>query len=112
MPRSILDDANVHQATTSPTAEDGLTAGYTVGSEWINMSERLLFKCVDNTDGQAVWQLLGACISVNGQDGVVVLDGESVGIVIVDNLNSTADDEALSAKQGNIINISILFINC
>lgn len=43
-------------ATTDPGASDDISEGYDVLSEWLNVSDGGVFKCVDATEGAAVWQ--------------------------------------------------------
>jgi hypothetical protein len=52
------------QAIVDPTVDDDTTLGYKVGYIWINTSTPAAFICIDNTDGSAVWQEIGA-----GTDG-------------------------------------------
>lgn len=51
-PESLV--SNNYTATTDPTVNDDIDS-YSVGSEWINTLTGGAFKCVDNTDGAAVW---------------------------------------------------------
>ena len=46
---------NNYEATTNPSASDD---GYDIGSEWLNTSTGKWYKCRDNTDSAAVWDLL------------------------------------------------------
>ena len=43
-------------ATTNPGVTDDISAGYTVGSRWINTTAGTIWNCVDNTNGAAVWK--------------------------------------------------------
>jgi hypothetical protein len=48
--------------TAAPTANDDVTKGYGVGSEWIDTDAAggsRVFKCIDASEGAAVWQALG-----------------------------------------------------
>jgi hypothetical protein len=42
-------------ATADPVVTDDVSAGYTVGSTWINVTSDKAFVCVDETAGAAVW---------------------------------------------------------
>jgi len=44
-----------HTATTDPTVNDDVSAGFLVGALWINTATREFFTCIDNTAGAAVW---------------------------------------------------------
>lgn len=46
---------NNYSATVDPTTTDDSNANYGVGSVWINTSTNLIFICVDNTIGNAIW---------------------------------------------------------
>ena len=45
------------EATGDPSsATDDVTLGYTIGSNWVNVSTDTVWDCTDNTDGAAVWE--------------------------------------------------------
>lgn len=46
---------NNYSATTAPTVNADSSAGYSVGSVWINIAADESWRCTDNTDGAAVW---------------------------------------------------------
>jgi len=54
----IAECYNNFEATTNPTANDDIDAGYSVGSRWVNNTLGFEFVCVDNTADAAVWLLL------------------------------------------------------
>lgn len=56
MPRSVIDSGQLHYYSVNPTVNDGLSAGFDYGSEWLNLVTGDMFKCVDPTDGAAVWE--------------------------------------------------------
>jgi len=48
--------------TAAPTSDDDETKGYAVGSEWIDTDASAgsrVFRCIDASEGAAVWQALG-----------------------------------------------------
>lgn len=45
-------------ATTAPTASDDNTAGYAVGSRWINLNTDTEYVCTDASTGAALWRAL------------------------------------------------------
>ena len=62
-----------HVATTAPTATDDSSAGYAVGSRWIDTTNNLEYVCVDASVGAAVWiettqQAAGVLIGGDGID--------------------------------------------
>lgn len=50
--------ANNKTATTDPTVSSDFSAGYRVGSEWLNSTLGRLWRCKDSTAGAAVWILV------------------------------------------------------
>ena len=64
------------EATTNPTVTDDVDLGYEVGSTWVNTASGAIFKCVDSTDGAAVW----AEITSTGVDPAVKLLNTQTGI--------------------------------
>ena len=47
---------NNYTATTDPTTSSDSTAGYSAGSEWINTTTAVLYKCLSAASGAAVWR--------------------------------------------------------
>jgi hypothetical protein len=45
--------------TAAPTVNDDITLNYEVGDEWIDETNNKSYKCLDATDGAAVWIELG-----------------------------------------------------
>lgn len=52
-------------ATKSPLDTDDETAGYTVGSIWINNTTKESFICTDATASSAKWDLMGGQVNLN-----------------------------------------------
>lgn len=84
---AISADLAPNITTSDPTADDGIAAGYRIGSKWINTATPSIWECVDAGTGgspsDAVWVRLdgsagGAVDSVNGQTGTVVLDAYDI----------------------------------
>lgn len=46
---------NNYAATTAPTVNDDSSAGYTVGSTWIDIANDAAYVCLDASTGAAVW---------------------------------------------------------
>lgn len=46
---------NKYDATTDPTVNADSSAGYSAGSNWLNISSQEAFKCIDSSVGAAVW---------------------------------------------------------
>lgn len=55
---ALLGVTKSNTTTTDPTTSSDTTAGYAVGSVWLNTSTRNLFVCTDSTSSAAVWQSL------------------------------------------------------
>jgi len=53
---TILDN---FEATTNPTVNDDDTQGYSVGSQWVNVTTDEAFICVDDSIGAAKWPEIG-----------------------------------------------------
>ena len=44
-------------ASAAPTVDNDVTEGYTVGSEWIDINNKVSYICLDNVDGAALWRI-------------------------------------------------------
>lgn len=53
-----IDIQHNFSATTDPTVGDDDTAGYSIGSRWINTTSETTFVCLDASSGAASWQLV------------------------------------------------------
>ena len=71
--------------TSSPTVNDDIDSGYTVGSNWVNTSIDTAYICMDNTDGAAIWTIING-----GNGGAGVADSSFVKIFVdtIQGLNS------------------------
>ncbi len=67
-----------YSATTAPTATDDSSAGYSVGSRWIDTIAKIAYTCVDATVGAAVWYQGGGG---SGDMSKAVYDTNDNGIV-------------------------------
>lgn len=47
---------NKTNATTAPTANDDINDGYVVGSLWVDVTNDVVYICVDSSVGAAIWQ--------------------------------------------------------
>lgn len=47
---------NNYSATSAPTRGDDSADGYAIGSEWIDVTNDISYKCLDATVGLAIWQ--------------------------------------------------------
>lgn len=65
---TLLSNLN---ATTDPGINNDTTEGYAIGSLWINVQDDKVFRCVDNTDGAAIWRRL----DLNYDSLHVLIDG-------------------------------------
>ena len=52
-----LGKQNNFTATVDPTSIDDAAHGYSVGSRWVNITQRNAFTCVDATTNAAVWRV-------------------------------------------------------
>jgi hypothetical protein len=66
---------NNFSATVDPTSNNDVSNGYSVGSQWINLTTENVFICVSNTLTAAVWKNVTASSSSTttpgGADGAV-----------------------------------------
>ncbi|RMH16936.1 MAG: hypothetical protein D6698_08995, partial [Gammaproteobacteria bacterium] len=53
-----IETTKIGVSAANPTATDDSSAGYIIGSLWVNTSTQKAFVCVDNTASAAVWQQL------------------------------------------------------
>lgn len=56
---------NNYTATTAPTVNDDIDdgVGYEVGSVWIDVTNDLIYRCIDSTSGAAIWRRLITAIA-------------------------------------------------
>lgn len=74
--------ANNWTAIVPPTVNDDTTGGYTVGSKWFDSVGITTYICSDNTDGAAVWNVIGLKSTVSATAPGITndsSDGYSVG---------------------------------
>jgi hypothetical protein len=45
-----------NETTVAPGVTDDLAAGYSIGSEWYDTTADRIYKCIDTTNGAAVWK--------------------------------------------------------
>ena len=70
---------NKFDATAAPTVNDDSSAGYQVGSKWIDVTNDKAYNCVDATAGAAVWNEAGG-----GGSSIYTADGTLSGARTVD----------------------------
>jgi len=78
---------NNFTATSNPTVNDDVDAGYSVGSEWINTSTGELYRCVDASSGAAVWN--------------AIFDGKTEGQFADLSLETIADADVIPFEDAN-----------
>ena len=59
---------NKFDATAAPTVNDDTSAGYSVGSTWIDVTNDKAYNCVDATTGAAVWNTPEAAENISNAD--------------------------------------------
>jgi len=104
-PQYVLKVKNNLSATTDPTINDDVNAGYSVFSKWINTSTEEIWVCVDDAAGAANWQTLTLTVDDLGTAAVVNM-GTSPSEIRTNQQNDdrfTTDQESVS----NAITFSI-----
>jgi hypothetical protein len=73
-------DLNNYAGTTAPSVSDDTTSGYSVGSLWINTtaSPKEAYRCVDATEGAAVW--LNTTVEIGDLGSMAIQDANNVNI--------------------------------
>lgn len=51
---------NSYSQAVDPGVNDDATKGFSIGSEWLNNTTAVFYKCSDPTPGSAVWQALNS----------------------------------------------------
>jgi hypothetical protein len=93
-------------ATGSPTVNDDSSAGYGVGSDWVDVTNDNIYKCADASVGAAVWVATGAAaggvVSVGATAPVTSSGGTNPTIAISNNgvTNSILNDMATQTIKG------------
>jgi hypothetical protein len=87
--RGISTPVSNYAATTTPSATDDSSSGYTPGSMWVNISTKTFYTCVDASVGSAVWTSgSGSSVGATSPLYKFVQDTESLLWDVVHNKNS------------------------
>jgi hypothetical protein len=89
-------------ATSDPTVNDDSSSGYRIGSFWINIILNKAYICVDNTEGSAVWNYIGAGTGLYVTPSLVYNNTDTTINLTTSNLNTIYVIE----------NVSNVVINC
>jgi len=57
---STVSQLQNNYSTTNPTINSDVSAGYSINSYWVNTNTGSMYTCTNNTQGAAVWILIGA----------------------------------------------------
>lgn len=90
----------------APDADDDSGDGYSVGSHWLDVSGGVLYICLDDTAGAAVWQEIGSgggasAAYIVDTDGAYILDAE--GRYLIEPASGSSDAHAIHDNQANEI---------
>lgn len=55
----------LHTSTVDPTINDDIS-NYKLGTVWVNTTKSVMYTCMDNSEGSAVWRSNGNVYTVNG----------------------------------------------
>lgn len=123
---NVLNTKVNYTATTNPSASDDSSAGYTVGSTWINTTTDTEYTLVDATVGAAIWSPTTFTTVVAGSNKISVVNSPLTNSVTVDvvpaNINVTtlaglpAGDlvgttAAQTLSNKNLVDASTTFVN-
>ena len=64
---------NNFSATTAPTVNDDIDLRYEVGSKWYDVTNDLIYECIDNTNGAAIWKRMTTALA----ETTLIDDGDS-----------------------------------
>lgn len=87
-------------ATTDPTVNDDETEGYSVNSLWINKNTNDIFRCLDATEGAAVW--VKSSLDVDDLGGLAL--GDTAADVPYDNTASGLSAENVQSAIDEFVN--------
>lgn len=93
-------------ASTDPLVTSDASAGYSVGSLWINTTLDKIYQCVDSTNGAAVWNNLGTSTPTKLVDSISLTShGFSAGDVIRRSGSSYVKAQADSEANGVVLGV-------
>lgn len=79
-PGSNFGDSTIYRdnpnSSTDPGASNDTTQGFVPGSRWYNATTKILFMCLDNSSGAAVWQRITGLAP--NQTGTVAGGGSTI----------------------------------
>jgi len=97
---SVSSIKNNNIAIIAPVANDDVSAGYSIGSLWIDTIAKIGYICVDSTTAAAIWHRIDTNVSTSSLNNYTatinpattdnVTAGYSVGSIWVNNTSSTA----------------------
>jgi hypothetical protein len=76
-------------ATTAPTVNADINSSYAVGSLWIDVTNDLVYVCVDNTLGAAVWKRMQ--VQSNDIDAIIALAKTDGNFIVGDGTSWVAE---------------------
>lgn len=71
----LIDRRLVVEKTTAPTVNDDAEDGHLVGTKWVDETNDLVYECVDNTVGAAVWIETSDTATVTGTTNEITVSG-------------------------------------
>lgn len=95
------EDIDNLEGAVAPTDTDDETAGYAVGSVWIDAVLGLVYVCVDATEDNAVWFLTGSAIVPSAEEYTVTNNTPDRAI----DLTSTTLDEVAQVLGTLIVDL-------
>ena len=78
-------------STSSPTATDDSTGGYSVGSRWWNSNSNVLYICEDNTASAAVWEIATGGGGAGDANTIHLIESDNISLSDIDLTGQNAD---------------------
>lgn len=102
--QNIEDNLN---SSTNPGLTDDINSGYSVGSRWINLTTGIVYTCINNSIGGAIWQAIanGGYLIDNNTHICNHNDGTQKLIFTINNTTCKSTTIQTNATQNRLINL-------
>lgn len=102
--QNIEDNLN---SSTNPGLTDDINSGYSVGSRWINLTTGIVYTCINNSIGGAIWQAIanGGYLIDNNTYICSHNDNSQKLIFTINNITGKNTTIQTNATQNRLINL-------